>query len=117
MTAPKLTHAKLRQFTGTENWYRHAINPAVLYTDGAKYLAEKAGAYWLLDEIALIQPYNKSVAAQKFQVWKLTVNADRAAALTCRGGNNNVIFRKQIDYTDFLDDRAICPDLQILSSP
>ena len=25
----------LTQFTGSENWYRHPINPTVLYTDGA----------------------------------------------------------------------------------
>ena len=53
--APKLTKADLRQFTATEHWYRHPLNRAVLYTDGAKFVAERAGAYWLLDEIALLQ--------------------------------------------------------------
>jgi len=53
-----LNKSDLAQFTGTEQWYRHAINRAVLYTDGAKYVADTAGAYWLLDEIALIQPYD-----------------------------------------------------------
>jgi hypothetical protein len=32
----KLTEAVLRQFTGTETWYRHGINPGVLYTEGAR---------------------------------------------------------------------------------
>jgi uncharacterized protein DUF6876 len=49
----------LAQFTGAEQWYRHSINRKVLYTDGAQYVAEHGGAYWLLDEIALIQPYDK----------------------------------------------------------
>ncbi len=44
-----LNTADLAQFTGSENWYRHAINHAVLFTDGAKYVADQAGAYWLLD--------------------------------------------------------------------
>lgn len=91
----------LTQFTGSENWYRHPINPTVLYTDGAKYIAEHAGAYWLLDEIALIQRYNKRVEAEEFQVWKLAVNADQSGVLTCEDGNDNAICTKQIDYTDF----------------
>ena len=35
----KLSQEDLRQFTGTENWYRHGINRDVLFTDGAKYVA------------------------------------------------------------------------------
>ena len=72
----QLNPAALAQFTGTENWYRHAINRKVLFTDGAKYVADQAAAYWLLDEIALIQPYNSRIAAESFQVWKLKVNGD-----------------------------------------
>ena len=36
----KLTHDDLQQFTGTENWYRHAINRRVTFRDGAKYVAD-----------------------------------------------------------------------------
>jgi len=50
-----LNTADLAQIHCSENWYRHAINRAVLFTDGAKYVADLAGAYWLLDEIAIIQ--------------------------------------------------------------
>jgi len=39
---------------------------------------------WLLDEIAIIQPYNKAVAAEEFQVWKLAVRPDQTATLTVR---------------------------------
>jgi hypothetical protein len=35
-----LSEAQLRQFTGSENWYRHGINHSVLFTDGAKYVAD-----------------------------------------------------------------------------
>jgi hypothetical protein len=97
----RLTATDLRQFTGTEHWYRHPLNRAVLYTDGAHYVAEKGGAYWLLDEIALAQRYEPCLAAEAFQVWKLTVHADRSALLSCEDGNNKAVFSKTIDYTDF----------------
>ena len=45
--AATLTESQLRQFTGSENWYRHGINRSVLYTDGAQFLAEQGGAYCL----------------------------------------------------------------------
>jgi len=91
-----LNTAALAQFTGSEDWYRHAINRAVLFTDGAKYVADQAGAYWLLDEIAIIQPHDARVAAEGFQVWKLAVNADQTGVLTCDDGNGNVVYTKEI---------------------
>ena len=36
-------------FTGTTAYHLHA--PLVLLTDGAKYVAEHAEAYWLMDAI------------------------------------------------------------------
>jgi hypothetical protein len=99
--AAKLTEADLCQFTGSEHWYRHAINRNVLFTDGAKYVADTAGAYWLLDEIALIQPYDKRVADEEFQFWKLVVRPDRTATLTCDDGNGKIVYTKKIEYTDF----------------
>ncbi len=79
MTTKTLSKSDLAQFTGSENWYRHGFNRNVLYTDGAQHVAEHGGAYWLLDEIAIIQPYNKAVATEEFQVWKLAVRPDRTA--------------------------------------
>jgi len=96
-----LNAADLAQFTGTERWYRHSINRSILYTDGAQYVAEHGEAYWLLDEIALIQPYDQNVAAEEFQVWTLTVRPDKTVTLTCDDGNGNVVFSKEIPYTDF----------------
>jgi len=96
-----LSKADLAQFTGSEQWYRHSINRRVLFTDGAKFVADQAGAYWLLDEIAIIQPHDARVAAEAFQVWKLAVHANSSATLTCDDGNGNVVYTKQIEYTDF----------------
>ena len=101
MTTAKLTLSDLNQFTGSENWYRHGLNRNVTYTDGAQYLAEKAGAYWLLDAIAICQLHEKRVAAEEFQVWKLTVREDRTATLACDDGNDNIVYTQHIDFTDF----------------
>lgn len=97
----KLTPADLSQFTGTEQWYRHGLNRNILFTDGAKYVADQGGAYWLLDEIALAQRFEKKLAKQPFQVWKLTKHADANATLQCEDGDHNVVFTKQIPFTDF----------------
>jgi len=107
MTTKTLNKSDLAQFTGSETWYRHGINRNVLYTDAAQHVAEHGGAYWLLDEIAIIQPYDKAVAAEEFQVWKLTVQPDRSATLTCDDGNGKIVFTKDIEYTDFSLDETI----------
>ena len=101
MTTKTLSKSDLAQFTGSENWYRHGINRNVLYTDGAQHVAEHGGAYWLLDEIAIAQLYNKRVASKEFQFWKLTVRPDRTATLTCDDGNDNIVLTKEIEFTDF----------------
>jgi hypothetical protein len=101
MTEKTLTKADLSQFTGSEHWYHHAINRTVLFTDGAKHVADAGGAYWLLDEIALAQRYDKAVAGEAFQLWKLTVQADHTATLTCEDGNGKGVFAKAIPFTDF----------------
>jgi hypothetical protein len=100
-----LTHNDLGQFTGSERWYRHGINRLGLHTDGVKYLADTASAYWLLDEIAIVQRCEARAALAEFQVWRLTVNHDRSALLTADDGNDNIIYREEIAYSDFpLDD-------------
>ncbi len=52
---------------------------SILYTDGAKYVADSAGAYWLLDQIALAQRGVKAVAGEAFQVRKLAVRPEELA--------------------------------------
>jgi hypothetical protein len=96
-----LTKAALAQFIGTERWYRHPLAREVLYTDGARFVAEAGGAYWLLDEIAFAQRGIPAVAAEEFQSWTLTVRADRSALLACGDGNGGTVFRKEIAFTDF----------------
>jgi hypothetical protein len=91
---------QLTQFTGTEHWYRHGLVRSILFTDGAKYVADSAGAYWLLDEIALAQRFVAAVKAEGFQLWRLTVKND-AGTLSCENGNGRAVFTKAIPFTDF----------------
>lgn len=94
---------ELAGFIGTESytnlrypWLRRRF----LLTDGTKYLADQAKAYWLMDAIASHQT-NQAVAAEEFQFWKLDVNEQRAAVLTCTDGNDKELARQDIPYTDF----------------
>lgn len=108
MTTPTTTRkeqleANLPHFTGTENYtnLRYPwLRSHFLLTDGAKYLAETAKAFWLMDAIASHQT-NKLVAAEPFQIWKLTVNEQKQAELVCTDGNETVLVRQEIPYSVF----------------
>ena len=100
MSIKTLEEQDLSQFIGTENWYQHGIVRSITYTDGAKYVADNGGAYWLLDEIALAQKFSAAVKKEPFQVWKLAVN-ERKGVLTCDDGDGKVVYTKQIPFTDF----------------
>jgi hypothetical protein len=96
-----ITKADLMQFTGSETWYRHSLVRKVLYTDGVHYVAEAAGAYWLIDDIAFAQ-LDAAVAAEEFQHWKLAVDTAKSiAVLTCEDGNGRIVFKKDYTFTDF----------------
>ncbi len=97
----QLNERNLRQFTGSENWYRHGLVRNILFTDGAKFIADEGGAYWLLDAIALCQRTEKHVAAEEFQVWTLKVHEDRTASLVCGDGNDHIVYTQHIEFTDF----------------
>ena len=56
----------LAQFTGTERWYRHGLVRNVTYTDGVRYVADTAGAYWLIDIVALAQGLDTPRSAQTY---------------------------------------------------
>jgi hypothetical protein len=101
MAKASLDPTIMNKFTGSENWYRHALVRSICFTDGAKYVADTAGAYWLLDEIALAQRSVKKIAAEEFQVWTLKVNPDNTTNLVCGDGNHNVVYGKVLTFTDF----------------
>jgi len=116
--------SNLPHFTGTEEYHRIRypwLRKDFLITDGAKYLADKAAAYWLIDIIASYQ-LNKKVATEGFQTWMLYVNHGEAAyeqplptciptwkqsarvneaLVTCDDGNKHILVTQEIPSTDF----------------
>jgi len=92
----------LARFNSTENLHAFStLTPNVLLSDGAKYLAERGSAYWLMDIIGLFQDINKPYNVEFFQHWELTVRMDSTAVLLCFDGPRNQIFRQYFDYTEF----------------
>jgi hypothetical protein len=92
-----ITEVDLAQFTGTEHYYRHWTK-ALVYTDGVKYLAEKAQAYWLLDLIASYQSKCKNIP---FQAWKLVKTGDRAVVNMREDTDRPEVVRQELPFTDF----------------
>jgi hypothetical protein len=92
------------QFTGSTRWFRHMLLRNFLYTEGVQYVAEQAGAYWLIDLIASYQTDPK-IKAEDFQVWRLRKKPDDSASVTMTDGNTEKpIVEQQIELTDFPDD-------------
>lgn len=87
----------LPYFTGTTQYYR--LYPNLMLTDGAKFLAETANCYWLMDIIASVQLIPE-VKKESFQVYDLKVNEDGLAVVTCGDGNDNEVYRQDVE-TDF----------------
>jgi len=92
---------ELTLFTGTAVWYKHPLFRAYHYTDGVQYLANEAGAYWLIDLIVGCQLEHATVKAEPFQVWDLVVNEDRSAWLIMTDGNSRTVHKETLDVTDF----------------
>lgn len=89
---------ELAHFTGTEQWHRHALNRKVTYTDGVKYFAEKAGAYWLLDIFATeLVPH---CAKEGFLGIKIVVPGNAGCTIIADDGNHKIVWSRKVDYTD-----------------
>ncbi len=94
---------ELSQFIGTEQWYRHAINRKLIYTDGVKFFAENGGehgAYWFLDKVACeITPLLKR-RKEAFACITLRVNNQEEAIIIVTDGNETSLATYDIQYTD-----------------
>lgn len=94
----------LRQFTGTEHYYYTPLFRNFRYTDGVRFLANEAGAYWLIEAI-LSHQGNPTIRdnpdIEDFQVWHLAVREDKTAELQVGDGNGDVITMQTLEYTDF----------------
>jgi hypothetical protein len=86
---------------GSDNLHR-ALPFPVVYTDGVKFVAERAEADWLISDIivAAITPETPA-SREPYQTWVLDVNADKTATLRCEDRNSNTIYEQRYNYTDF----------------
>lgn len=93
----------LSHFTGTENYYR--VMPRLVITDGVQYLVTQANLYWFVS--AIYSHLISNAIYSEFVVARLTV-IGKIADLVLDDGNDQVISRQRIDYTDFpLDEISI----------
>lgn len=82
---------KLERYTGhgvngVNQYFFKAPFPRFLYSDGVKFLAENADAYWLVDAIAGYQPTMKEhPELSRYQHWTLEQVEPGKALLSVRG--------------------------------
>lgn len=84
------------------DFFRHWTR-RLIYTAGVKFLADEAGAFWLIDAIASHLP---SIKGEEFMVWRLDVREDRTATLTADDGNGNILTVQQVPFTDYPESHA-----------
>jgi hypothetical protein len=81
--------------TGTTQYYKHWLG--LRYTDGVKYIADQAGAYWLIDLIASYQP---KMRMHDFQVWALS-KTETGYMAKCTDGNGKFLKRQCFSLSTF----------------
>lgn len=96
-------HKELAQFYGSEQFFN--LSPFhfnMVVTEGVKFLADAAGAYWLLDIIATESLTPKMKRYRDFQVWKMTTDLkSKTALIIAENGNGKKIHERPITFTDF----------------
>ena len=108
--------SSLASFTGSLERYRHWTRRFV-FTPGVTYLADAAQAWWLIHLIASHCRHPR-LRGEGFQVWKLSVAPDRSARLLIEDGNDHLLLKLSIHFTDFplstvtlwlIDDTLLLP--------
>ena len=99
---PYTLAAQLAQFTGSTTFIRHGLVRSLLMTEGVAFLADRAGAHWLVDAIASYR-HEARARAEPFQAWSLVVDAATGSAVLAMtdGNSSTPIIRQQIEGTDF----------------
>lgn len=107
---PKNFNNETAQFTGTSTYYRHFM-PGLTYTDGVKYIAEKYGAYWLIDvifsHVACTKAARQAAKAGHMLICTLTVKDEKALFEIKDRDEDCIVARQRIGYTDFPADEQV----------
>ena len=106
--SPSQLRGELATFTGSEVFYRHTFSRQVIYTEGIRFLAEVAGAYWLLDELAfsyMSEQMREACAAdprlRSMQFWTLHVTNSQGELTMRADADVEPAITKLISFTDF----------------
>ena len=109
----------LAQHYGTMAYHKFSIMfPNLVLTDGAKYLADSTGAYWLMNAIGSYQTEcMKDKMLKDIQFWTFTVK-DGIGTIKCERDTGNVAFTQEIPYTDFpLDEIKLYVENGVIMLP
>ena len=88
--------AELAQFTGTQTYTR--LTRRHFLTDGARYLADQAECYWLMDAVA---SHLDEIGTQDWFVLIRLELQGTTATLIYEDGNGHEHARQAMPYTDF----------------
>lgn len=100
--SPEQLAADLAHFTGTEHYYRHALARGVVYSDGVKYFADTADAYWLLDILATELP--KFVLKHRIIFVTCSVKDGKAKLSANADEDEPNLWERDIHFTDCPED-------------
>lgn len=99
---------ELSQFIGTEHYYR--IAPNAVLTDGMHYLASKAGAFWMVTDVALLGLDKTGQTFDGFVVVRMSPSdkyPEEGFKLEIGDGNGHFETLEDRSLTDF--PRALMP--------
>jgi len=104
----EITLDGLRKFTGDTERYRHPLNRMVIYTPGVQFLAEQAGAYWLIDVIAsyltpkvLGRHAKEDSRILDLHFWRLDVLDGKGLVTAFVDKGYRPFITQEIQFTDF----------------
>lgn len=83
-------------FYGTEYYYKTMWG--FVHTDGVKGFADKAGAYWFIDEVGAFLMSHPKFRQEFFSI-ELVVTGSKADIIY-RRDSRDVIYKKHIPFTD-----------------
>jgi len=93
---------ELKQFYGTENYYKVIPFAPYVITDGVKYFVDKASAYWLVTDI-MCNKQSKDLKDEDFIVIK-TTKTDKGVVVNYEDGNKNKLYKETYPYSKLPDD-------------
>lgn len=96
-----LTAYNDRSRNGANKFFRHPLQPSLIYSDGMQEVAE-AGFYWLVDLAAF--EFALKLATQQEYLGVITFTVEGGSGeIVMTGAADRVLLRKPIEFTDAPD--------------